>query len=371
MLALNGIMKIAHLTTVHTRSDTRIFRKMCRSLAAAGHDVTLLVADGLGDGLIDGVRIIDVGRPSGRLARACWATARMWWLALRTRPDILHFHDPELIPGGLVVRLAGWRVVYDIHEYYRVHLRATASLPRPVSAMLANVYGAAERWAALVLDACVVCAPNMQHVLPLRRSILMENYPLAKEFRPGPMPAAERPTRVCCVGILSTIRCVSEMVDAAATAGATLALAGKWYPESLRTEVVARPGWAGVEELGYIDRQQIQELFDASRAGLLILDLHQDEVHVSSNKLFEYMAAGLPVIVSDIGFARDIIGRHGCGLLVSPSNDASALAAAVGWILAHPEEADRMGRAGRRAIETGYSWDQQMPSLLALYESLR
>ena len=363
-------MRIAHLTTVHPRTDTRIFRKMCTSLAAAGHDVTLFVADGVGDQLIDGVRIVDVGRPSSRPARACWTTARIWWRALRSGPDIFHFHDPELIPGGIAVCLAGRRVVYDIHEYYRDHLRVTASLPRSVSALLASVYGAAERCAALLLDACVVVTPHMQRVLPLRRSIIMENFAGVKEFRPGPIPAAQRPPGVCCVGILSAVRCVGEMVDAAAAAGATLTLAGKWYPETLRAEVVTRPGWAGAEELGYIDRGRMQELFDLSRAGLLVVDLPGDGVHSSSNKLFEYMAAGLPVIASDIDFAREVIHRHGCGLLVSPPTDSSALAAAIQWILAHPEEADEMGRRGRRAVEAEYSWDREMGALLVLYESL-
>jgi hypothetical protein len=77
------------------------------------------------------------------------------------------------------------------------------------------------------------------------------------------------------------------------------------------------------------------------------------------------------VIASDVNFAREVIERHGCGLLVTPPTDERAVSAAIGWILAHPEESDRMGRAGRRAVETEYSWDQSVHRLLDLYEDLQ
>ncbi|MBH8881312.1 glycosyltransferase family 1 protein, partial [Pseudomonas aeruginosa] len=48
--------KVAHLTSVHSRYDIRIFRKQCRTLSQYGYDVYLVVADGKGDEVKDGVR---------------------------------------------------------------------------------------------------------------------------------------------------------------------------------------------------------------------------------------------------------------------------------------------------------------------------
>ena len=63
-------MKITHLTSAHPRHDIRIFVKECASLAAAGHEVTLIVADGQGEEINRGVRFHDVGpKTGGRLAR--------------------------------------------------------------------------------------------------------------------------------------------------------------------------------------------------------------------------------------------------------------------------------------------------------------
>ena len=55
---------------MHPRDDIRIFRKECVSLVRAGYEVVQVVGDGLGDAVVDGVRIVDLGKaPPGRLAR--------------------------------------------------------------------------------------------------------------------------------------------------------------------------------------------------------------------------------------------------------------------------------------------------------------
>ena len=90
------MLKVCHLTSVHPRNDVRIFHKECKSLAAAGYDTTLIVADGIGDQLLDGVSIKDVGKPSTRISRIFSSTWKVLKAAKKTKADIFHFHDPEL-----------------------------------------------------------------------------------------------------------------------------------------------------------------------------------------------------------------------------------------------------------------------------------
>ena len=86
-------------------------------------------------------------------------------------------------------------------------------------------------------------------------------------------------------------------------------------------------------------------------------------------KVYEYMAAGLPVIASDFPRWRAIVEDSGCGLCVDPG-DAGALARAIAWILDHPQEANAMGANGRRAVETRYSWESEARTLAGLYEAV-
>jgi len=83
-------------------------------------------------------------------------------------------------------------------------------------------------------------------------------------------------------------------------------------------------------------------------------------------KMFEYMAAGLPVIASDFPLWRRIVDGAGCGLLVDPL-DSAAIARAMQWILDHPEEAEAMGRRGGAAVESNYDWAGEAKKLIGLY----
>ncbi|QPN62475.1 glycosyltransferase [Synechococcus sp. CBW1004] len=363
-------MNIAHLSTVHPRDDTRIAKKMCSALAEAGHAVTLYVADGRGDERCRGIQIVDLGQPRSRLQRASLTAAAMWRRAIQARHEILHFHDPELIPGALVARRCGQCVIYDIHEYYRLHLRKASNLPWLLKELLAWAYGLLEQCACRNLNACTVAAPHMLSNLRTKKAVVIENHVRPDELKPGTIRSSERELLVSYIGVLSKDRCVEVMVDAVANSTCRLALAGKWYPPEYRDQIIRRPGWRRVAEWGLIDRIQVQQLLSQSRAGLLIHDLQGDEENSSSNKLFEYMAAGIPVIASNLKFAREVIQRHHCGLLVSPEEGSEAVSAAIDWILTHPDEADRMGQAGRAAIEAEYDWNHMQARLNRLYTEL-
>src|SRR5690606_32126256 len=109
---------ICILTTVHDPFDSRIFHKQARSLARAGYTVTLL-GQGAPDATIDGVRLIPLPpRPPAQQAWRRWLRLpAVWWRARRERADAYLLHDPELTPVGLLLKLGGSKVVYDVHEH--------------------------------------------------------------------------------------------------------------------------------------------------------------------------------------------------------------------------------------------------------------
>jgi len=84
-------------------------------------------------------------------------------------------------------------------------------------------------------------------------------------------------------------------------------------------------------------------------------------------KIFEYMAAGLPIVCSNMGFVKAIIEQVQCGLLAEPGNP-EAHAVALLHLLEHPEEARKMGENGRRAVLEEYNWEREARKLLKFYE---
>src|SRR5438093_974126 len=106
---------ITHITTVHPIFDTRIFHKECKSLARQGVTINLIVSHDKKE-TIEGVQVIPLPFFKGRVARMFIKPILALIAALKTRADLYHFHDPELLPLGVFLKLLGKKVVYDAHE---------------------------------------------------------------------------------------------------------------------------------------------------------------------------------------------------------------------------------------------------------------
>ena len=97
------MVQIRHLTSVHSPFDTRIFFKECLSLVEAGYQVTL-IAPHTHDETVQGVRILALPSSSNRMSRMTLRVWRVYQLAKKLNADLYHFHDPELIPLGMLLK---------------------------------------------------------------------------------------------------------------------------------------------------------------------------------------------------------------------------------------------------------------------------
>lgn len=370
-------VKIAHLTSVHPRTDTRIRVREVGSLADAGPDpVVLIVQDGNGDAIEAGgkVRIIDTGPPpGGRPVRMTLGMWRMGRAAHGLRPQVVHFHDPELMIPGLVLKCLGYRVIYDVHEDLPRQVLTKYWIPAPARRPVAWAVSALEWLAARVFDAIVPAEPEIAGRFPPQKTTLAQNFPILDELvQPGAVTYDRRPPHFAYIGAIARIRGICEItaaLDRCGTEAVRLRLAGVFQPGGLETEVAALPGWQQVEFSGWADRAQVADILGSVRAGLVILHPTPKYLDAWPTKMFEYMSAGLPVIVSDFPLWRRIVDGAACGLLVDPL-DPQAIAGAMQWILDHPAEAEAMGRRGREAVEKDYNWDSEARKLVALYNKL-
>ena len=363
---------IVHLTSAHPRYDTRIFVKQCRSLAALGHTVTLVVADGLGGERVDGVQVIDVGRLAGRANRVLRTTGRVLEAARRLDADIYQLHDPELVPAGLRLKRLGKTVIFDSHEDVPVQLLAKPYLNGPARSLLSAGYAICERHAYRRFDGLVAATPFIRERLARihANTVDVNNYPLLQEFDAAPDWDA-KVAEVCYVGSISAIRGIRELVRACELlrSPARLSLVGSFAEPALAQEVARLPGWKRVDAHGHLGRAEVQAAMRRAVAGLVTLQPVANYLDALPVKMFEYMAAGLPVIASRFPLWQEIVEGNGCGVCVDPG-DPAAIAAAIDHFCMHPQAARRMGENGRRAVHARYHWRGEAAKLAALYDGL-
>ena len=363
---------IAHLTSAHPRDDTRIFLKQCRTMAETGHAVTLIVADAKGSDWIDGVRIIDVGAESGRLGRILRSTKKVFDCAASLDVEIYVIHDPELLPYGMKLRRSGRKVIFDSHEDVPKQVLGKPYLGRLPAIMLSRSYGQYERYACHQFDGIVGATPYIRDKFKKinLKTIDINNYPILDEFNANTEWSAKT-FQACYVGNISAIRGIREMVHACSLlrSPASLTLAGTFETSALAAEVTKIAGWRRVKALGHLNRAGVRDVMAQSICGLVTLHPQENYLDALPVKMFEYMAAGIPVIASNFPIWREIIQDNECGICVDPLNPAS-IAEAIDFLATRPEQAKQMGLNGRRAAMEKYNWRCESRKMLDFYDNL-
>jgi glycosyltransferase involved in cell wall biosynthesis len=369
---------IIHMTTVHPRDDSRIRSKELNSLAKAfGGQVAFFVQDGLGCETCKDLdyEIVDTGPRLPRLRRIFVGGARIFKAVLRARPRLVHFHDPELLPWALLLKFWGIKIVYDVHEDVPQQVKHTPGLNKFARKFLPPIIWLAEWIGARILDGIVVPTPTIADRFPRHKTALVRNYPLLNELHiPAARPMRDRPREFAYVGYISVVRNIFGMMKAMARMRdpeTRLRLVGSFALAQTEAEAKAMPEWARVKFDGWASREGVASAMADARAGLVLLLPVEHEMLTYPIKLFEYMAAGLPVIASDFPVWRAFVEESACGLVVDPQ-DCDAIVDAMQWMLYHPDEAHEMGLRGRKAVEDRLNWECEAATLVAFYrERLR
>ena len=413
--------KIVHLTSAHPRYDIRIFFKMCCSLAEAGYDVNLVVADGKGYEEKKSVKIYDVGKPLKRLERMFKASLHVYKRALQLNGDIYHLHDPELLPYAYLLKLKGKKVIFDSHEdtprqiltknYLlfchcepmklpksenfggaaerseaegaAMHSIAESWNLRKNRALFAEfinqnlikcisfIYEKAEKFICSRLNCAVTATPFIRDIFSKynQNSIDINNFPILGELESK--NEIVKKNQVCYVGGIKPIRGIYNLVEAMnyVKNDVKLCLAGD-FVDGVNLEKLSRFGnLEKIEFKGFLNRTQVQKLLNESIAGVVTFLPVSNHINAQPNKMFEYMSAGLPVIASDFPLWKEIIEQNKCGICVNPK-DSKKIAESIDYLFEHQNEAAKMGKNGRNAVYEKYNWANEEKKLLKLYDSL-
>ena len=364
--------KVCHVTTVHSPFDTRIFHKEAKTLANAGYEV-LLIAQHDKEEIVDGTKIIPLPRPKNRLTRTLFLTKKAYKLALEQKADIYHFHDPELLPWMAKLKnKTGVKMIYDVHENVPKSVLSKHWIPRFLRRIIAFTVDIWEKRYSRKLDKIITVTESIAERFQKEKTIIIRNTPLLiKIDKIIPIEYKKEKPIVVYEGGMTEIRGVREIIKAATILKneIKLWLMGPFLPPVLEEKILTEDKKEYVDYKGNLPLEEMYSFLKCADIGLLLFLPEPNHLESLPNKLFEYMAVGIPVIASNFPLWKEIIEGNNCGICVNPLNPKE-IAKAVEYLIEYPEEAKRMGENGRKAVLEKYNWENEGRKLLKLYKNL-
>ncbi len=366
--------------------DTRV-EKEARTLRDAGYDVTV-VAEAADDLPLrearDGIGIVRVPRPwpNVPLIRFVRYAVALRRALVDAGPDILHAHDSDAL-GAIAgaARELHAPFIYDAHDLW---------LGRPRRGRSRLYFALNQLWYRWIEErrlpraaAHITVSPPIARHLERRYRLdnvdLVPNYPerdsvatqpaSLRELASGSAIPADAPI-VLYLGALMAERGLEHLVAAMrqvrSPAHLVLLGAGGLAPVLLRQ--AQREGIGDrVHVMGPIPSERVAAYAASATIGVSpIVASCLNYRYSLPNKLFQYMAAGLPVIASDFPQVREVVEGSGAGWCVDTSR-SDVVAAAIDSALEDPARARAAGEAGRRAVVERFHWEVAADTLLSVY----
>lgn len=363
---------IVHFTTAHGRLDPRIRFKQADTLARSfPGQVALYVQDGEGDetDASSSLEIVDTGpRARNRVVRMTLGSLRMFRAVRAARPKVAHFHDPELIPIGLLLQLAGIKVIYDVHEDLPKQILAKTYIrPSFLRPILARIMNRVEQFAVRRFALTVPAVPAIASRFPADCVTVIRNFPrtdLLMQHR-----NAEKPTDrfvVSYAGSLTELRGIHDVVAAMDLLpdGFEFQILGNWSSPGFFERCNAHPGWRRCRYLGRVSHDQVGAWMGQAHLGVHMMHDVPNYSGGLATKVFEYLFLGIPTLMSDTDERRSTYGEmtnYAC------PESPEAIAAAIQRISRDYRSEVADVELLRTKMLANYSWEAEGRTLTTAY----
>ena len=374
-------MKVCHVISGYFRTDARVFQRQCKSLLNNKINVSILTNDGEPDEVIDGIFIHTCSRYfSNRLLVLLFAKYQFYSKAVALDFDIFQLHSPELIPLGLALRKKGKIVIYDAHEDLPRHIIEKEWLQwmpiflRKTLSFFVEIY---INWALRKFDAVITPHHHVQEnfIKSNIETTLITNFPLIRNLEDFSYEDYSlRGNKICYTGTVYSYSNQEEILEAISTLeDVEYKIAGYIDPLHL-SSMSSIQGFSKMNFLGRIPWEDLGDFYKTTSVGIVVYDyklnLGNRLGSFGSNKLFEYMEAGLPIICTDYKLWKGVVEKYECGICVSPRN-TDELRQAIKYLIENKEIAYQYGKNGQRAIKDQLNWSSEEKKYLKIFNKFR
>ncbi len=371
-------MKVCHLTSAHPVNDIRIFFKECISLKNAGYRVYLIV-NGENDRIEDGIKIIGTKKIKNRIFRIFVSPLLILVKALKINAKIYHFHDPELMFIGFILKLFGKKVVFDIHENVALSIRDKTWIPGIFRKPVEKTYRFFEKFFIVFFDVLILAENSYTKYYPAKKSKVILNYPLLfKPIKIDDNKEFNMPLRFVYSGVIHETRGIYQIMDI------FLLLYKKGY--DIYLDLVGRVGSKQLEDYinnfinknnindrvvsyGFIPVTEVYKIVEKAHIGMAILKPIDNYKESLPTKIFEYMLNGLPVITSNFELYNYYIKEKNTGICVDYNNTNEAMLQ-IEELINNKKLMSIMSKNGKFAVLNEFNWASQEKELVDIYKNI-
>ena len=374
--------KACHVTSGHAVTDTRIVKRECALLRENGFTVSL-VAQCAGPKEVDGIQIRSLPSVGPRWYQRCFLLLPILIKILMEDNDVIHFHDPDLLPimwlWSFVTRKP---VIWDAHEHYEsVISQSNKFLFSPLSRMIGKIYSFLEIQTCRLAKARVVTVSEVLADRYRKAGIgatACANYVDHTSIPFPPRTKRSSPPLIIMTGTIRPAFSTTELLKAFSIlktkTDAKLAFWGDFSP-AVRDQLIRHAAELkvadSVECAGPFPWEQlVTKLIPQASVAVYISDPNiTQRRNELPNRIFEYWANGVPVVVAKGTLCGKLVSNVNGGLTVSYGS-VPELAACLEQLVASPDSITALGKNGRQAVSERYNWTKEGPKLLGLYKSI-
>lgn len=363
----NKSIKICHVSSAHDRTDDRIFLKECISLAEAGYDVSYVVQSEVSED-DQGVHIVAIPKRKSRIKRIFLGPFSAFFTSLKTSASIFHLHDPELLPLAPLYRLLGKMVIFDSHEDVPRQIYSKTWLgPVWMRKAISGIYSAVEWFMLLFCSKIISVTPEITNRFPAKKKVLIRNYPILKLVASEKNP--HDTLRAVYAGGLSEIRGIREVIQAVNRLEGRIEfwLLGPWSSENYRLSCMQEDGWKYTTYHGNIRPEEVYSFYSQCDVGIALLFPEKNYLRSLPIKTFEYMASGLPVIMSNFPYWLENF-KDGA-IFVDPGN-VEQIEAALRKLIDDENYRIHLASEGQASALKNFSWENEARVLIQTYNAL-
>ena len=371
--------KICIITTVHTALDTRIFYREAISLAKKYKVV--LIAPAEKDFEDKRIKIRSLGIWKTRFQRF-FKNIKALKISLNENADIYHFHDPEFIIFGIILKFfSGKPVIYDIHENNPEFILDKAWIPtKPLRWVVSYVVRFIENIGAIIFSGIIVTNERLLNRFKSlnRNTELVMNFP-DKNFRKDFLNLDFNKRKKIALftggiekkrGVMKILEFIKKYPDY----DLKFQFIGRVKSVSLETEIKKfiqdeKIPIARFEIVPQVPLEEIPKYLNTALIGLIPLLRTRNNFLGTPQKTFEYMAYGLPIVASDFYFLRKFIDGSGSGILVKDPENLSHYKRAFDEVV-KKDTWQKLSLNGQKAFQEKYNWEREEAKLLILYKRL-